>query len=73
MRGAYQALKDYAKSAKGKVVAGPNGSIFVVDPTSPKSVYVAWPKVDYEIEVYDPKPKVARAIAASGEVQPVVR
>jgi hypothetical protein len=66
--GAYDALK---KSAKGKAVAGPNGSIYFVRPGDPTSVLVAFPNVDDQIEVYDPSPAVARAIAATGEVKPV--
>ncbi len=71
--GAYKALQKYAKSAKAKLVSGPNGSIYLALPNDPKSVYIAWPKVDYEVEVYDPNPKVSRAIAATGGVQPVVK
>ncbi len=66
-----RAYKSLQKYAHGKASAGPNGSIYFADPAHPKSVYVAFPKVNFEIEVYDPSPKVARAIAASGEVQPV--
>ena len=68
LRDAYGHLKRYAN---GKAVAGPNGSIYVASHDSPTSVYVAFPNVDYEIEVYDPSPKVARAIAASGQIRPV--
>jgi hypothetical protein len=67
-RGAYAALKKYAH---GKVVAGPNGSIHFVLPGQSTSVYVAFPKVNYEIEVYDPKAAVALAVASSGLVTPV--
>jgi hypothetical protein len=66
--GAYAALK---KAANGKAVAGPHGSIYFVRPGYPKSVYVAFPKVNFEIEVYDPSPAVAKAIAATGRVAPV--
>jgi hypothetical protein len=66
--GAYAALKKYAH---GKVSSGPNGSIYYAQPGHKQSVYIAWPKVDFEIEVYDPKPAVSRSIAASGKVKPV--
>jgi hypothetical protein len=68
LRGAYVSLK---KAANGKAVAGPHGSIYFVRPGSPTNVYVAFPKVDYEMEVYDPRPAVAKAIAATGRVVPV--
>jgi hypothetical protein len=65
---AYRSLKKYAH---GKTVAGPNGSIYFVYPADPRSVYVAFPNVNYEIEVYDPSAKVARKIVTSGLVRPV--
>ena len=68
LRGAYRHLKEYAN---GKAVAGPNGSIYFANPDYPTSVYVAFPKLNFEIEVYDPSPKVARSVAASGAVRPV--
>jgi hypothetical protein len=65
---AFDAVKTFC--GRG-AVAGPHGSIYCPRPGAPKSVYVAFPKVDYEIEVYDPSPKVSRAIAAAGRVRPV--
>jgi hypothetical protein len=68
LRDAFARVKKYAN---GKPIAGPNGSIYAVNRDVPTSVYIAFPKVDYEIEVYDPSPKVARTVAASGQVQSV--
>jgi len=68
VRGAYSKIK---KAAHGKPVSGPNGSIYWVRPNNPRSVLVAFPNVPYEIEIYDPSPKVARSIAADGLVRPV--
>jgi len=65
---AYGAVKKYCGR---KAVAGPHRSIYCPRPASPTSVYIAFPKIDYEIEVYDPSPKLSRAIAASGLVRPV--
>ena len=36
-----------------------------------KSVHMAYPGIPYEIEVFDPVPGKARAIALSGQVQPI--
>jgi len=66
--GAYNAVEKYSK---GKAVAGPNGSIYYVRPGDPKSVIVAFRGVNYQVEVYDPHPAVARTIAATGRVRPV--
>jgi hypothetical protein len=42
----------------------PDGGFAVYDPARPRSVYVAYPKLDYQIEVFDP---------ASGEAQQLVQ
>jgi hypothetical protein len=68
MTNAFKKLKKFCGSS---ALAGPHGSVYCALPGDPKSVYVAFPNVNYEIEVYDPSPKVARAIAASGRVAPV--
>jgi hypothetical protein len=67
--GAFHGLKTVAN---GKGVAGPGGSLVYVNPRDPRSVLMAFPGVDYEIEVYDPKPAVARSTALSGRVKPVL-
>jgi hypothetical protein len=73
--GAYHVLK---AQAKGKAVAGPRGSIYYALPTfRPSSrgthVLIAFPGVDYQIELYDRDPTLAPRIAAAGRVQPVTR
>jgi hypothetical protein len=65
---AFQALKNVSH---GQETALPGGGIALVDTTYPKSVHLAFPGVDYEIEVYDPSPARARAVAVSGDVRPV--
>lgn len=66
--GAFAVLKT---QADGKTLAGPDGSVIYVNAKDPKSVYVAFPNVDYEIEIYDPSPAVALETAKSGDVRPV--
>jgi hypothetical protein len=66
--GAYEALREVA-DGREKPVAG--GGIALVDGSHPQSVYVAFPGVDYQVEVYDPSPQRARAAALSGNVKPV--
>ena len=68
--GAFPALK---RLAKGKGLAGPRGSIVYVRPTDRRSVLMAFPGVDYQIEIYDRNPVIALATAASGRVEPVTR
>lgn len=63
--GAYKAVK----KSGGK--AGPNGSVVWVRTGSPTSILMAWPKVPYEVEVYDPNPVDAAKVAQSGNVSAV--
>jgi hypothetical protein len=67
VHGAFDVLK---KQAGGTEIAGPRGSV-ILEGWPATSVYVAFPGVDYEIEIYDPAPAVARAIAESGAIHPV--
>jgi hypothetical protein len=62
---AYARLK---RGAKGRVVAGKNGSIVWVRTDDPKSVYIAWPHIPYEVEIYYPNASKAAKIAESGQV-----
>jgi hypothetical protein len=57
--------------AHGGGVTLRGGSFALPDPTYPKSVHMAFPGVNYEIEVYDASPRVARSVADSGVVKPV--
>ena len=66
--GAFDALKE---QARGGQLTGPGGSIIYVSSRDPKRVYMAFPNVDYEIEVYDPSPAAALATAQSGKIRPV--
>ena len=65
---AYSRLK---KIAKGSGVRGKHGSFVYVRPNDPRSVLIAWPHVGYEVEVFDPNPAKAAAIAESGQITTV--
>lgn len=67
----YDGAFDALGALEGERFEVPGGGTAVVsDP--PTSVYVAFPDVDYQIEVYDPSAERAREIAASGDLEPVV-
>lgn len=70
-KGAFNVLQ--ATAAKNQVKALPigNGGLFFVDKKHPTSVYVAYPGVDFQIEVYDPAPSRARQVVTSGKIGPV--
>ena len=66
--GAYKALK---REAKSNAIVGPNQSIIYVRPKDRKSVLMAFPGVNDQIEIYDPNPAIALNTARSGEIKPV--
>jgi hypothetical protein len=66
--GALQALKNVAD---GHEIAIPGGGIALVDQNYPKSVHLAYPNSEYQIEVYDPSPARSLEVARSGDVRPV--
>ena len=65
------ALKALQAVAKGKGVALQGGGLAFASPGHPESVHLAYPGLDYQIEVYDPVPNRARALALSGGVKPI--
>jgi hypothetical protein len=48
-----------------------DGGLAFVDEKHPTSVYVAYPKVDLQIEVFDPAAGRARQLVTSGQIAPV--
>ena len=48
-----------------------NGGLALVNPDRPSSVYLAYPRGRYQVEVYDPSPERALDLVVSGAVQPV--
>jgi hypothetical protein len=65
------ALNALKRGAKGSGFGGPGNRFIWVDPTDTNSVYVAFPGVNYEIEVYDPSAPIAAATAGSRKLKPV--
>ena len=68
---AHSELRASAESSGAKLRRAPHGAGLWVDPASPTSVYLAWPGRPYEVEVYDPDPKTALALARSPRLRPV--
>ena len=66
--GALDALKA-VPNAKTTNLTG--GGVLVSTVSDPRSVHLAYPGVDYQIEVYDPVAGRARVIVLSGRVRPV--
>lgn len=69
--GAYYALKRQARHARLRAMTGPGGSLVVFPRDRPKNVYLAYPGLGYQIEIYARTHALAKAVALSGMVQPV--
>src|ERR1044072_9011590 len=62
------ALGALQKVSNGKGIPIAGGGLALVDESYPNSVHLAYPGVDYQVEVYDPSPAHAREVATSGLV-----
>lgn len=67
--GAYAAIK---KNAKHRGVTMHGALIIPARIGDKKSVLIAWPKVPFQVEVYDPVPGRAATIAESGKVKRII-
>ena len=65
---AMKAIKD-SPSLRYREV--PNGGLAVVDPDAPTSVFLTFPGLDYQIEIFSPSPTRARDVAVSGRVKAI--
>jgi hypothetical protein len=65
------ALLALERVENGKGIHVPGGGLALVHQGYAKSVHLAYPGVNYQIEVYDPSPRVSLRVATSGQVRPV--
>jgi hypothetical protein len=72
VQGAYAAVKKIALRPGATSTKVSNGGIAVIDPAHPDSVYLAYPRADVEVEVFDPSAGRAHQLVASGAIVPVV-
>jgi hypothetical protein len=70
-KGALGILKATAAKNKVATMKPAGGGLAFVDKTHPTSVYVAFPNVDLQVEVYDPVHGRARQLVMSGQLAPV--
>lgn len=68
---ALAALRRQARGRDAITRSLPAGGIAYLSTERPNSVYLAWPKSNYEVEVYDPSPKHALDLVLAGAIQPV--
>jgi hypothetical protein len=68
---AFEILKRTATRNQVPTIQIAGGGLAFVDTKRPTSVYLAYPNVDLQIEVYDPTVGRARQLVVSGQVAPV--
>ena len=71
VRDALGELEKQARSAGASVERAPKGAFTYVDPRSPQSAYFAYPRADFEVEVFDPKTGRAKELLTDGEIVPI--
>jgi hypothetical protein len=67
-QGAFPALQAVAQQRGITGLTLAHGGLAEVSKKDPKSVHVAYPGVDYQIEVYDPTPGAATGLVAAGRL-----
>lgn len=71
VRNAYRAVQTAAKAKGAETFSIRAGGKAVLNSNAPTNVYFAFPKSNYQIEVYDPQPGRARRLVASGKIRPL--
>jgi hypothetical protein len=66
--GAFAALQKVAKQKGNISLRVPNGGIATIADKYPNSVHVAYPGVDYQLEVYDPRAGKATSLVRAGRL-----
>lgn len=70
-RRAFATLRATAKKQKARTISLVGGGLAFQDRNRPTSVYLAYPGLEYQIEVFDPSPARARELVTSGQIKPM--
>ena len=68
---AYRAVGLAAKEQGAQTFSVPGGGKAVLNKSAPKNVYFAFPRSNYQIEVYSPLAGRAKNLVVSGKIRPV--
>jgi hypothetical protein len=71
VRNAYRAVQTAAKEKGAETFSISGGGKAVLNKSAPKNVYFAYPRSNYQVEVYAPSPGRARSLIISGKIRPV--
>jgi hypothetical protein len=70
-RNAFATLRATAKKQQSPTIRLAGSGLAFQDKNRPTSVYLAYPGLAYQIEVFDPSPGRARELVASGQIKPM--
>ena len=70
---AFNSTQQAGNQAEGVSLANPDGSVVYFNKNAPKNVYIAYPGIDYQIEIYDPDPKTAVTLATTSNQVQLIR
>jgi hypothetical protein len=65
---AYAALQGVAQQKGVRSVSVPGGGIGTIAKRYPADVHVAYPAVDYQVEIFDPAPGTAKSLVVGGQL-----
>jgi hypothetical protein len=68
---AYGAIQALTKRKGTESIKLSGGGLGEVDPKYPKSIHLAYPKSDFQIEVFDPSPARVLRIVSSGQISQI--
>ena len=68
---ALAAIRRVAKGSKAGVIKLSGGGLAAVDAQYPKSIHLAYPHSDFQVEVFAPSPARARRLVASQKIVPI--
>jgi hypothetical protein len=71
LRNALDAISRIAKQQRTKAMKLSAGGLAVQDTKHPTSIYLAYPRSNYQIEVYDPSPARVLQLVLSGKITPI--
>jgi hypothetical protein len=69
--GAFPAIEKAARKSGSGSFTIPDGGLAVFDRSYPKSIHLAYPGSDYQVEVFDPSPTQVRELVSSGQVSTI--
>jgi hypothetical protein len=71
VRNAYRAIQTAAKEKGAATFRIAGGGKAVFNKRAPTNVYFAYPRSNYQIEVFAPSPGRARSLVSSGKIRPI--